>query len=106
MIFDDGKQSFSKISTTNLAPFGKGPGANTSYFTKDSNILAGSKSLLTKPEETEKYLHRKRQLYKGVHEIPVFNLKLNTKPILLSFSFSVFRMNNSKRKIFVSAKLL
>ena len=79
---------------------------NTSYFTKDSSILAGSKSLLRKPEEAEKYLHRKRQLYKGIHEVPVFNLKLSNKPILLSFSFSVFRMNNNKRKIFVSGKLL
>jgi len=59
MIFDDGKQSFSKISTTNLAPF-KQPVTNTSYFTKDSSILAGSRSLLGKPEEAEKYLHRKR----------------------------------------------
>lgn len=106
MIFDDGKQSFSKVSATNLAPPFKQPVTNTSYFTKDSSILAGSKSLLGKPEETEKYLHRKRQLYKGVHEVPVFNLKLSGKPLLLSFSFSVFRMNNNKRKIFVSAKLL
>jgi hypothetical protein len=50
MIFDDGKQSFAKISS--VAPFKQSTmGANTSYFTKDSSILAGSKALLDKPEE-------------------------------------------------------
>ena len=38
--------------------------------------------------------------------MPCFNLKLNDKPILLSFKFSIFRMNNAKRKIFIGAKIL
>ena len=109
MIFDDGKQSFAKIST--MAPFkqSKMNGvSNTSYFTKDSSLMkrTGSNGLMEKPEEAEKYLNRKRQLYNGVHEVPCFNLKYTDTPILLSFRFSVFRMNNSKRKIFIGAKML
>ena len=66
----------------------------------------GSSSIMDKPEEQEKYLNRKRQLYNGVHEVPCFNLKYSDSPILLSFRFSVFRMNSSKRKIFIGAKML
>jgi hypothetical protein len=68
--------------------------------------LAGSKSILEKPGENEKYINRKRQLYNGMHEVPCFNLKYADQPILLTFKFSVFRMNNNKRKIFVGAKML
>lgn len=50
------------------------------------------------------YMSRKRQLYQGFHEVPVFNLRIGNKPVLLRFRFSVFRMNN-KKKVFVSAKL-
>jgi hypothetical protein len=78
----------------------------TSYFTKDSSIYAGSKSIFEKQEDFEKYLSRKRQLYHGMHEVPVFNLKLSSQPILVSFIFTVFRMNNSKRKVFVNAKMV
>lgn len=81
-------------------------GASTSYFTKDSSILAGSKTIFDKNNDGEKYLNRKRQLYNGVHEVPCFNLRFADQPILLSFKFSVFRMNSSKRKIFIGAKML
>lgn len=64
--------------------------------------MAGSSTL----ENKEQYLNRKRQLYNGIHEVPCFNLKLGDKPILMSFKFSIFRMNNNKRKIFVGAKIL
>lgn len=104
MIFDDGKQSFSKIQTQNFSPFKQNSGANTSYFTKDSSVL-GSKAKLT-GKQKEKYLNRKRILYTGIHEVPVFCLKLSSKPILASFRFTVFRMNNSQKKVFISAKLL
>lgn len=45
-------------------------------------------------------------LYTGIHEVPVFCLKFSSKPILASFRFTVFRMNNNQKKIFISAKLL
>lgn len=41
-----------------------------------------------------------------MHEVPCFNLKYADQPILLTFKFSVFRINNNKRKIFVGAKML
>lgn len=109
MIFDDGKQSFAKIST--MGPFKQTStmnNAKTSYFTKDSGFMkrTGSNGIMEKPEEAEKYLNRKRQLYNGVHEVPCFNLKYSDSPILLSFRFSVFRMNSSKRKVFIGAKML
>jgi hypothetical protein len=94
-----------------MAPFKQSKmnnGVNTSYFTKDSTLMkrTGSNGMMEKPEEAEKYLNRKRQLYNGVHEVPCFNLKYTDTPILLSFRFSVFRMNSSKRKIFIGAKML
>ena len=101
MIFDDGKQQFSKIQTN--APFRR-PNAGTTYFTKETEgNLHNTNSLHESPEQ---YLQRKRNLYHGVHEVPVFNLKISNKPILLSFKFNVFRMNTNQRKIFVAAKLL
>jgi hypothetical protein len=105
MIFDDGKQSFSKIQTQNFSPFKKS-GANTSYFTKDSSILGATSKSNLSSKQAEKYLNRKRCLYTGVHEVPVFCLKLSSKPILASFRFTVFRMNNNQKKVFISAKLL
>lgn len=79
---------------------------NTSYFTKDSSVLTGGKSVPGKLGDTQKYLNRKRQLYTAIHEVPCFNLKYADAPILLSFKFSVFRMNNNKKKIFIGAILL
>jgi len=90
MIFDDGKQQFSKISTN--APF-KRPNADTTYFTKEANANQHNQASLQ--ESPEKYLQRKRNLYHGVHEVPVFNLKISNKPVLLSFKFNVFRMNTN-----------
>jgi len=44
-------------------------------------------------------------MYKGAHEIPVFNYKISSKPILLTLNFNVFRVKDNKRKIYVSAKI-
>lgn len=38
--------------------------------------------------------------------MPVFNMIISDKPILLSFKFTIFRVNNNKRKIYVAAKLI
>mgnify|MGYP006996200924 CR=1 FL=1 len=78
-------------------PFRK-TNASTTYFTKEEERNNAQ-------ESPEKYLQRKRNLYHGVHEVPVFNLKISSKPILLSFKFTIFRMNTNNRKIFVAAKL-
>ena len=46
--------------------------------------------------------HR-RYLYEGLHEVPVFNLKFQNEPSLLSFKFNIYR---TAVKIYVEAKLL
>jgi hypothetical protein len=33
----------------------------------------------------------KRYLYQGIHEIPVFNLKIQDEPIMFIFKFTVYR---------------
>lgn len=43
-------------------------------------------------------------LYTGQHEIPVFNLRVGSQPVLLAFRFKVFRLAN-KKKIFISARM-
>ena len=70
-----------------------------------SRIQAGSKSLLSNPGDIEKKLRNKGQMYKGTHEIPVFNYKVSSKPMLLTLNFNVFRVKDNKRKIYVSAKI-
>ena len=45
---------------------------------------------------------RKRILYTGNHQIPVFNLKFQDEPVLLYFKFVVYR---TAVKIYVEAKL-
>lgn len=47
---------------------------------------------------------KRRVLYQGMHEIPVFNLRVGSQPVLLAFRFTVFRLAN-KKKIFISARM-
>lgn len=101
IIFDDGKQSFSKIQTNAVSPHQRSQAM--SYFTKDQAAL-GSNSRLNGGSEFQPP-RSKRHLYSGVHEVPVFNLKISSQPILVSFRFNIFRLVN-KSKIFVQAKLL
>jgi hypothetical protein len=39
-----------------------------------------------------------------MHEVPVFNLRIGSQPVLLAFRFTVFRLANRK-KIFISARV-
>ena len=45
---------------------------------------------------------RKRILYQGNHQIPVFNLKVQDEPTLLYFKFTIYR---TSIKIYCEAKL-
>ena len=38
--------------------------------------------------------------------MPVFNMKISNKPILLSLKFTIFRINNNKIKVYIAAKLI
>ena len=44
-------------------------------------------------------------MYKGAHEVPVFNYRINSKPLLLTLNFNVFRVKDNKKKIYLSAKI-
>jgi hypothetical protein len=90
LILDDGKQSFRKIQTFEQPSL---------YSFQRKHSFVGSQLPLQSKQRTSQ-----RQLYKGVHEVPVFNLAVDEKPVLLAFKFSVFRMSN-KKKVFVSAHL-
>ena len=46
--------------------------------------------------------NRKRHLYQGFHQIPVFNLKYQDMPVMLTFKFMVYR---TSIKIYIEAKL-
>lgn len=46
---------------------------------------------------------QKRHLYQGHHEVPVFNLKQQDEPVMLSFRFACYR---TSVKIYVEAKLV
>ena len=46
--------------------------------------------------------HR-RYLYEGLHEVPVFNLKVQDQPVIMGFKFNVYR---TAIKIYVEAKML
>ena len=46
--------------------------------------------------------HR-RYLYEGTHEVPVFNLKHQNEPVMMSFKFAAYR---TSIKIYIMAKLL
>ena len=69
MIFDDGKQSFSKIETGSLSP-----------HKMSQNYFQSQPSTMRIKDEARK---GKRFLYTGVHEIPVFNLRISNQPILI-----------------------
>jgi hypothetical protein len=89
MIFDDGKQSFTKIQSSN----NNGP-TSMSYFTKDKSAVS------TMRLEQKPFKSKNRYLYSGIHEVPVFNLKLSNQPILVRFKFNIFRIVN-KNKIYL-----
>ena len=46
--------------------------------------------------------NKRRLLYEGVHEIPVFNLKLQDQPVLLQFKFTAYR---TSIKIYIEGRI-
>ena len=53
-------------------------------------------------KQTFKDKQLKRMLYQGVHQIPVFNLKIQNEPIMHIFKFMVYR---TSAKIYFEAQL-
>ncbi|TNV85485.1 hypothetical protein FGO68_gene10874 [Halteria grandinella] len=85
IIPDVGKNTFRKAKIINLD--------NSSNFenSKNSTALLNALDQLKDHKSTS---GNHRLIYEGYHRIPVFNLKVSDKPVLLPLAFSVYRVGH------------